>query len=132
MDTARIAQPAHQSTTRVERGRDLYAAHGAEIRFDSSEKVWLVPSQHDLTSVYEVTIGRHGEYCECADFEYRGESCKHIVAATIARAKSTTCSCCGNRVPWKFVSEVQVDDALLSWFVGDRRGHSCRDGGYWA
>jgi hypothetical protein len=95
--------------------------------------VWLVPSQRDATSVYEVTLGRRGESCECADFEHRGESCKHIVAATIARAKSTTCSCCGHRFPWKFeVHEVHVDLELLAWFPGDRLCADCVRAGYWA
>ncbi len=127
-----LAQPAHQSTTRIERGRDLYTEHADEIRFDEVDKVWLVPSQHEATSVYEVALGRRGESCECADFEYRGESCKHIVAATLARAKSTTCSCCGKRVPWKFVTEVQEDDGLLSWFPGDVLCSDCVCGGFWA
>jgi hypothetical protein len=128
-----LAQPAPPSTTRVERGRQLWEEHGDEIRFEHG--VWLVPSQHDLTSVYEVVLGRRGESCECADFEYRGESgsaCKHIVAATTARAKSTLCDCCGNRVPWRFVSEVREEDELLSWFAGDRLCADCVNGGYWA
>jgi hypothetical protein len=45
----------HQPTTRIEGGRRHYAEHGEEIRFDPVEKVWLVPSEHDVTSVYEVT-----------------------------------------------------------------------------
>ena len=102
-----VARSGQEPQTRAERGRDLYADHADDIRFDSTEKVWFVPSQHDGTSVYEGTLGRRGEFCECVDFEHRGESCKHIHAATIARAKSTTCSCCGSRVPWKFVTEAQ-------------------------
>jgi hypothetical protein len=38
----------------------------------------------------------------------------HVTAATLARAKSTTCSCCSNRVPWRFVNEIVEDDCLLS------------------
>ncbi len=123
-----LAQPAHQSTTRVDRGRQLWEEHANEIRFDAAGGVWLVPSQHEGTSVYEVTLGHRGEFCECADFEFRGEACKHILAATIARVKSTTCSCCGNRVPWRFVTEVTEDDGLLAWFVGDVLCDACVPG----
>jgi hypothetical protein len=77
-------------------------------------------------------LGRRGESCECAAYAYQSGSCKHIYAALIARAKSTTCACCGNRVPWRFVSEVQEEDELLSWFVGDRLCSGCVHGGYWA
>ncbi len=129
MDTIRITQPG-PTTTRELRGLTLYREHENEIVFEDG--VWFVPSQGSGTSVYEVTLGRRGESCECADFEHRGESCKHIVAATIAKAKSTTCSCCGNRVAWRFATEVQEDDELLSWFVGDRLCADCVHGGYWA
>ncbi len=120
-----LAQPAHQSTTRVERGRDLYAEHADEITYQDG--VWYVPSEHEATSVYEVALGRRGESCECIDFEIRHPEggCKHIVAATIARAKSTTCSCCGTRVPWRFVTEVQEEHESLTWFVGDLLCFSC-------
>jgi hypothetical protein len=30
------------------------------------------------------------------------------------------------------VSEVQEEDGLLSWFVGDRLCADCVNGGYWA
>jgi len=126
MDTIRITQPE----TRELRGLALYRDHADEIRFEDG--VWFVPSQREGTSVYEVVLGRRGESCECADFGYRGESCKHILAATVARAKSTACSCCGNRVPWRFVTEVQEEDELLSWFVGDRLCADCSSGGFWA
>ncbi|MDP8951316.1 MAG: SWIM zinc finger domain-containing protein [Actinomycetota bacterium] len=91
-----LAQPA-PPTTREARGLALYREHADEIRYDAQERVWLVPSQSAGTSVYEVTIGPRGESCECIDFEFHGhqQPCKHIVAATIARAKSARCSGCG-------------------------------------
>ncbi len=136
MDTRSLAQPAPPSTTRVERGRQLWEEHGDEIRFDPADKVWLVPSQHDATSVYEVTLGRRGESCECADFEFRGGPCLHIYAATIARAKAraktTTCSCCGERVPNRMVTIVEEEHELLTWFVGDAICGTCVAEGHWA
>jgi hypothetical protein len=120
-----LAQPADRSTTRVDRGRQLWEEHADEIRFDSDEKVWLVPSQHDGTSVYEVTLGRRGEFCECADFEYRGESCKHILAATIARAKTATCNGCGDRFRHRDLEEVTEEHNSLTWFPGDLLCSGC-------
>jgi len=127
-----VAQP-EQRTTRQRwalRGRQLWEEHANEIKFEDG--TWLIPSQSDLTSVYEVVLGRRGESCECAAYAYQSGACKHIYAATIAHAKSTPCACCGQRVSWKFVTEVQEDDELLSWLVGDRLCDSCRDGGFWA
>jgi hypothetical protein len=60
--------------------------------------VWLVPfTSEGGTSVFEVTLSP--DSCECRDFDYRGPGCKHVVAATIARAKSARCSGCGERFP---------------------------------
>ncbi len=100
-----------RKTTREQRGLELYRQHASEIVFEQG--VWLVPSQHDVTSVYEVTLGRRGESCECADFEFHGHegACKHIVAATIAKAKSAACSGCGERHPRREVVEVGAEQA---------------------
>ncbi len=123
MDTTRIAQPAPPSTTRVERGRQLWEEHAEDIRFEHG--AWLVPSGSDLTSVYEVVLGRKGEFCECRDFEFRGESCKHILAATITHAKTATCSGCGDRVRHRDLTEVLEDHESLTWFPGDLLCYSC-------
>ncbi len=119
MDKTIIAHPAQEPQTRIERGRDLYAEHADEIRFDAAEKVWLVPSQHDGTSVYEVSLGRRGESCECRDFEFRGGPCLHIYAATIAKAKTATCNGCGDRFRYPELEEVTEEHNSLTWFVGD-------------
>ena len=90
---------AQRASTRELRGIALYERHQDEIRFDAEARVWLVPSQNACaTSVYEVTIGRRGDVCECRDFEFRGLPCVHIAAATIARAKTATCAGCSERV----------------------------------
>jgi hypothetical protein len=123
-----LAQPAQPTTSRVERGRALYAEHADEIKFERGS--WLVPSNSVEGRFYAVRLGPV-ERCECSDHAYRGVQCQHISAAVIARAKSTTCDCCGNRVLWRFVSEVQEEDELLSWFVGDRLCADCVCGGYW-
>jgi SWIM zinc finger len=125
-----LAHPAHQSTREL-RGIALFRDHADEIRFEPADSVWLVPSQHDVTFVYEVRLGRRGESCECRDFEHRGGPCLHIHAATIARAKTTTCSCCSQRVAWRFVTEVTEDHGLLAWFVGDWLCADCIHKGRW-
>ncbi len=131
MDTTRIAQPEQRTTReRSLRGLALYREHANEIRFDSADKVWLVPSQSSGTSVYEVVLGRRDEFCECRDFEFRGEACKHILAATIARAKTATCSGCRRRVVARSLEEVTEDHESLTWFVGDLLCPECiRDHG---
>lgn len=127
-----VARSGQEPQTRIDRGRRLYAEHVDEIRYEDG--VWFVPSEHEATSVYEVTLGRRGESCECTDFEIRNPEgeCKHIVAATIAKAKSTACSCCGQRVPWKFATQVHEEHGLLAWFPGDRLCAECVRTGYWA
>ena len=120
-----LAQPA-PPTTRLERGLELYREHAVAIRFDAAERVWLVPSASDGgTSVYEVTIGRKGESCECRDFGFHGDRqpCKHIVAATIARAKTGRCDGCGGRFPRRDMYE--VGDDHLTFFEGDELCRPC-------
>ena len=120
MDTTTV----HQPTTREQRGLALYREHADAIRFDAAERVWLVPSASDGgTSVYEVTIGRKGESCECQDFEFHGPGCKHIAAATIARAKTAACSGCGERFPRRDLLEAMEDD--LGVFEGERYCPAC-------
>jgi SWIM zinc finger len=83
-----LALTAQESTTRTERGRQLYAERAEEIRFKGG--VWLVPSCSHLPSVYEVTLGLRPS-CECKDFDYNGhqEPCKHILACRLAEADRT-------------------------------------------
>ena len=112
------------TTTREQRGLELYREHADAIRFDAAERVWLVPSTSDGgTSVYEVTIGRKGESCECRDFEFRGSGCKHIVAATVARAKTGRCDGCGGRFPRRELFE--VEEGHLTFFEGDELCRPC-------
>ena len=127
MTEVSLAQESATTTTRELRGLALFEEHGSVIRFDPRERVWLVPSQHDATSVYEVTLGRRGESCECADFEIRHPDggCKHIVAATIARAKTAPCMGCGNRVRHRDLHEVHEDHESLTFFEGDRVCEGC-------
>jgi hypothetical protein len=110
-------QRDERQSTRELRGRDLYLEHADEIRFEDG--VWLVPSQHDATSVYEVTLGRRGEFCECADFEHRSQACKHMVAAMIFRAKTGPCAEGGRRFRHRDLYPVPEGD--LTYFDGDEQ-----------
>ena len=124
MTNSSLAHPA-QSTTREQRGIALYRDHADDIRHEDG--VWLVPSQHDATTVYEVVIGRR-ESCECEDHGHWGYACKHVYAATIAKAKTAPCAMCGDRFRYRDLTEV-VDDHL-SCFEGDLLCRSCaRDHG---
>lgn len=126
-----IAQPTRTSTPvdRIAEGRGLYAELGHTFRHELG--AWIVPSRTGEGRVYEVRLGPI-ERCECRDYEFRGARCAHIVAASIAQAKSRVCSYCGQRVLGRFLSEVQEGDGLLSWFVGDELCADCIKDGYWA
>jgi hypothetical protein len=124
MATETIAQPAPQPPSRIDRGRQLYLELAEDIRY--KQGVWYVPSQHDSTSVYEVRLGRR-ESCECHDFDFRShiEPCKHVVAATIARAKTRQCAGCSKRFPRREMVEVHEEHDSLTFFVGDAVCASC-------
>ncbi len=121
---AHVAQPS----TRELRGLDLFREHGDRIVYEHG--VWFVPSQHDGTSVYEVTLGHRGEACECIDYGYHGheEPCKHVYAAVIARAKTGPCAECGRRFRGRDLYLVPGDD--LTFFEGDElcREHALAHG----
>jgi hypothetical protein len=121
-----LAQPGQESTTRTQRGRDLYRQHADEITFEQG--VWYVPSQHDSTSVYEVRLGRR-ESCECIDYGLHGHedhfACKHIICATIARAKTRQCAGCSKRFPRREVVEVLDWHESLVFHEGDTVCAAC-------
>lgn len=114
---------------RVLRGQRLFREHAEQIVHKRG--VWYVPANREGVGYYAVRLGPV-ESCECADFECRGGSCKHIHAASIAHAKSVVCDCCGHRVLGRFVSEVEEDDNLLSWYPGQRICADCIRSGYWS
>ena len=124
MATRSLAGSPQESTTRIERGRTLYAEHADQIWFDERLRCWIIPSENDLTSVYEVRLGRE-ELCECRDYEIRHPEggCKHIVAATLAKAKTFRCEGCGDRFPNREL--VEVGDDNLTFFEGDALCEVC-------
>jgi hypothetical protein len=135
-----LAHPSTEETTtealehispiaqRVLRGQRLFRDHGEQMIFERG--VWYVPANREGVGYYGVRLGPV-ESCECAAWSYRGR-CKHIHAASIAQAKSRMCSCCGHRVLGRFLSTVEEDDNLLSWFIGDALCADCIRAGYWS
>jgi hypothetical protein len=120
MAKSSVARSEQESTDeRAERGRKLFKEHFVQFRHERG--AWLVPAANDPVEV-----------CECADFKHRGKPCQHIHAAVLAQNKSSTCSCCGQRVLGRFLSQVTEDEGLLSWFVGDMICADCIRAGYWS
>jgi hypothetical protein len=76
---------AHQGKgdTRELRALELYRKHGEEIRH-VGEDLFTVPS---CTGSRLYTVDYAVEVCDCPDFQYRGENCKHILAVGIYLAK---------------------------------------------
>src|ERR687894_517307 len=114
----------HHPATRIERGRALFEEHADQIWFCARIRAWIVPSENDFTSVYEVRLG-HEEECECRDFEIRHPEggCKHIVAATLRKAKTSRCEGCGDRFPNRHM--VEVPEGHLTFFEGDKVCKEC-------
>jgi SWIM zinc finger len=69
--------------TRELRALELYRKHGEEIRH-AGEDLYLVPS---CTGSEVYTVDYAVEVCDCPDFQYHGENCKHILAVGIYAAK---------------------------------------------
>jgi hypothetical protein len=132
MSSKSLAQSAHQSTTevRLDRGRQLFTERWDEIEHISGD-FWTVPSGNLLTGTYTVKLG-YDPRCGCKDHYFRGSFCYHLVAASIMASKSRSCDCCGRRVPGRFLSTVEEDDNLLSWFIGDALCADCIRAGYWS
>ena len=54
----------------------------ARSKIAFADGVWTVPSQTSAATKYRVTIGESPS-CECEDFQLRGGSCKHVIAARL-------------------------------------------------
>ena len=79
MDTTTV--PA----TRELRGLALYRDHGDEIQHEG-HGVYTVPSCSGGTYTVDLAVFGGEESCDCPD---RAPVCKHMVAATIHRAKTS-------------------------------------------
>lgn len=114
MDTKSLAHCATLTTTREQRGLALFRDHCDEIRHVRG-RVWSVPScsgeGHYLADVAGV--------CTCPDNPPEDESCKHVHAAIIARAKSGECELCGVRVRRRNLRLVPEDHPTLGSLVDE-------------
>ena len=124
-----LAGSPQGTTARAERGVEILEGRYNEVEHVGGE-TWSVPSSNLLVGTYHVRLG-DAPSCECADFTYRHRECKHIHAATVANARSRTCSCCNRKVLGGFTTEVSEDDGLLSWFPGDVLCADCIRAGFW-
>jgi hypothetical protein len=116
---------------KIERAQGLFEEHWQDFRYDPALKLWFVPSATVEGRTYAVRLSPV-ERCECRAFGYQEGPCKHILSLKLFKAKATVCSCCGERVLWRFVTEVMEEHELLAWFVGDRICADCIHDGYWA
>ena len=102
-------------TTRQERGIDLFRKRGEEIEHVEGWR-WRVPSCSG-SGAYLVDL--HAESCECPDTPPEGEVCKHVTAATIARAKSEECGGCRKKVLRRHLRPVPEDHPTLGGLVDE-------------
>ena len=115
---------AHRATptTREQRGIALYRTHGERIKHVAGWH-WTVPSCSG-ENVYVVDL--RYESCTCPD---RVRSCKHVVAATIARAKSGDCDLCGVKARRRDLCDVPDDHETLGGLAEEVCGDCGRDQG---
>jgi hypothetical protein len=70
-------------SSRAERALELYHERGRDIERVAPD-IYLVPS---CTGSATYRVDYSTETCSCPDHEIRGETCKHILAVGILRAK---------------------------------------------
>jgi hypothetical protein len=124
MVTMSLPQPTTPSTTREQRGLQIWRERGAEIRHLSGSR-WAVPSCSG-TCVYIVDL--HQDTCSCSDAIWNGGGCKHLIAASVARAMTGECAGCGDRFPHRQLVEVLEDHEALTYFEGDQLCECCAVG----
>jgi len=82
MDTTKSSAPP--PTTRELRGLALYREHGGEI-IHEGRGVYIVPGCSRGSYLVDLAVFDGEQSCSCPD---RAPVCKHIICATIYRAKS--------------------------------------------
>jgi SWIM zinc finger len=122
---------SEQAQATIARANALFTERIDDFRYDPALRVWFAPSATVEGRFYAVRLSPV-ERCECASFEHHGGPCKHILSVKYLKARTGTCSNCGTRVLWRFLTEVDPEHELLAWFVGDRLCADCIHGGAWA
>ena len=112
--------------------RELRALALAEERFEEIARshrggTYTVPSLHGEHS-YDVTYTAREESCGCPDWQIRGATCYHIMAAAVVRAKTGICAGCGRCFRHRELVEcVEGNHDDLTYFDGDRLCRECAD-----
>lgn len=109
-------------SARLQRGIDL-----AESRFEEITRtapyIWSVPS---CTGEHTYTVDLRAKTCSCPDRPPAPEKCKHISAAAYKKARTATCSGCGDRVRHRDLVELHEDNHDgLTYFDGDLLCRRC-------
>lgn len=102
-------------TTREARGIALFREQGDEIQHVSGWR-WRVPS---CSGDAQYIVDLRAQSCQCPDYRRHGVACKHITAATIARAKSGECGGCGQRVRRRALYDVPEDHPTLGRLIDE-------------
>jgi len=80
--------PTTRKETRADRGLALYREHGAEI-IHEGHGVYTVPGCSGGTYTVDLAVfTNEPETCNCPDYQRHKQTCKHVYAATVARAKA--------------------------------------------
>lgn len=103
--------------TREQRGVQLFRDRGDEIEHLHGQR-WCVPS---CSGEHRYIADLRHQTCSCEDAIWQDGGCKHIVAATIKRSKTATCSGCdAPRLRRELVEVGDNNHDGMMWFPGDR------------
>ncbi len=120
-----IAQPAHPSTREL-RALELAERCFQEIAASHRGGLYTVPASGGGS--YTVRYTARDESCECPDWQIRGATCYHVLAAAVVRAKTGICAGCGRRFRRRELLEVGAGS--LTFFEHDQVCGACaRDHG---
>ncbi len=118
MATTSLPQAAVPTTTREERGVELWRNRGEEFELIACG-TYSVPS---CSGEHRYLVDVKGETCSCEDSIRRGSGCKHLIAAFVADAAFVSCDGCGQRFDHRKLVEVTEEQADWSFsvFEGER------------
>lgn len=117
------------ATTSVAETRELRGLALFRECWEEMERIapwtWSVPS---CTRSRTYTVDLKAGSCTCPDYRRRGEACKHLYAAEIARVKTGQCDGCRRRFARRELTELHEDNHDdLTYFHGDRLCGECTD-----
>ena len=127
MDTLSVRTSTPKVSTRELKALALAEERLEEVALSHRGGLYTVPSLHGKHA-YDVTYTRDSESCPCPDWQKRGATCYHVLAAAVVRAKSGVCSGCGRRFRHRELVELHEgnhDD--LTHFDGDLLCPECAD-----